>query len=170
MEVAKAGELGPRLQPDDGRECTTPKAPIPNTPVPGVASGAGLTCGGELFASGVLEGRALTLSTLAISLTRFADRVVVDETGLTGKFDWHIFWLPDEIARRANPGDGPSMFSALRDQAGLKLEPRRRPVEVLVVETRRTPGARLKIATTNGTTAAEFSGQTSSITAAARTP
>jgi len=134
MVVAKAGELGPRLQPDDGRECTTPKPPIPISPVSGVAPGA-LTCGGEMFASGILMGRALTLSTLAISLTRFADRVVVDETGLTGKFDWHIFWLPDEIALSTKPlGDGPSMFSAFRDQAGLKLEPRRRSVEVLVVE------------------------------------
>ena len=136
MVVGKPGELGPRLQPDDGRECTTPKLPIPKAPVAGVAPrGTPLTCGGEMFASGILVGRALTLSTLAISLTRFADRVVVDETGLSGKFDWHIFWLPDEIALSAKSlDDGPSMFSAFRDQAGLKLEPRRRPVEVLVVE------------------------------------
>jgi uncharacterized protein (TIGR03435 family) len=134
MTVAKPGELGPRLQPDDGRECTTPRPPIPIPISPsGVAPGA-LICGGEMFASGVLMGRALTLSTLAITLTRFADRVVVDETGLTGKFDWHIFWLPDEIALSGRSIDGPSMFSAFRDEAGLKLEPRRRPVEVLVVE------------------------------------
>jgi len=133
MTIAKPGELGPRLQPDDGRECTTPRPPIPISSVSGVTPGA-LTCGGEMFAPGVLMGRALTLSTLAITATRFADRVVVDETGLTGKFDWHILWLPDDIGLSGRSIDGPSMFSAFRDEAGLKLDPRRRFVEVLIID------------------------------------
>ena len=139
MVVAKAGEFGPGLRRDDGIDCTIPKAVFSQ---PG-ASGGGtqLVCGAELFSSGILAGRALPLSTLALTATRVADRVVIDETGLTGKFDWHLFWLPDNRALSDARISGPSMFTAFLEQAGLKLESRRRQVDVLVVERAERPEA-----------------------------
>ena len=137
MVVAKAGELGPRLRRDDGSDCATPKVVFPKPGAPD--GGAPLVCGGEMFTSGILVARALPLSTLALTATRVADRVVVDETELPGKFDWDIFWLPDDLALRDPRISGPSMFTALLEQAGLKLESRRRQIDVFVIERAERP-------------------------------
>jgi bla regulator protein blaR1 len=68
---------------------------------------------------------------------------VVDQTGIQGVFDFSMDWAPDMVApRRTADGQpavapdptGPSLFSALREQLGLKLEPGKGPVEVLVVD------------------------------------
>jgi uncharacterized protein (TIGR03435 family) len=61
-----------------------------------------------------------------------ADRSVVDMTGLDGFFDLTLDWMPDDSQSDAPPG--PSLFTALEQQAGLKLEARRSAVEFLVVD------------------------------------
>jgi uncharacterized protein (TIGR03435 family) len=68
-------------------------------------------------------------------LDEVGGRVVVDETGLTGHYDWVL----DQIALRPSGPNTPeeptiSIFQALPDQLGLRLEPRKAPLEVLVVE------------------------------------
>ena len=139
MVVAKPGEFGPKLHRNDDTDCTIVAAPVPADPAAPLPP-ASVPCGAEMFTNGYLRARAVAIPNLAISLTRFADRVVVNETGLTGKFDWDLFWLPDSLALSvAQPIEGPSMFSAFRDQAGLKLEPRRSVVDVLVVESAAHP-------------------------------
>ena len=69
----------------------------------------------------------------------WADRVVVDRTGLAGKFDWDLQWSPEGLATAAAPAAGLSLFTALREQLGLKLEPTREPVDVLVIERAERP-------------------------------
>jgi bla regulator protein BlaR1 len=63
-------------------------------------------------------------------------RVVLDKTGLTGRYDFSLQWTPDD-----SPGGAPlldssggSLFTALQEQLGLKLEPQKGPVEVLVID------------------------------------
>lgn len=63
-------------------------------------------------------------------------RVVVDRTGLTGYFKFTLEWTPDELSADATGG---SIFTALQEQLGLKLEPARGPVEVLVVDRAEPP-------------------------------
>lgn len=58
------------------------------------------------------------------------DRLVVDHTGLSGKFDWELAWESDPTATTT----GPSIFSALQEQLGLKLESTQASVEVLVID------------------------------------
>jgi uncharacterized protein (TIGR03435 family) len=53
------------------------------------------------------------------------DRPVVDFTGLAGRFDLTLDW---------GPVDGPSIFSAMEEQLGLRLEARKMPLEVLIVD------------------------------------
>jgi len=67
-------------------------------------------------------------------------RPVIDKTGLTGQYDYSLAYLPEQMltARaNANPGgqdDRPGVFTALQEQLGLKLEVRKAPAEVLVID------------------------------------
>jgi uncharacterized protein DUF3738 len=83
--------------------------------------------------------RALDFSTLVTSLATWTDRVVVDRSGLTGRFDWDLQWTPDQLSPDAARPPDLSLFTALREQLGLKLESQRGMVEVLVVERAERP-------------------------------
>src|ERR1700691_545838 len=92
------------------------------------------------------------LSVIAQSLDRFADllahqtgRLVVDKTGLKGNYDFTLKWTPDEGRGQmpgGTPGDaappsdanGPTIFTALQEQLGLKLESQKGPVDTLVID------------------------------------
>lgn len=69
--------------------------------------------------------------------------LVVDKTGLTGKYDWYLKWTPLEAEMAANskaddgsaPGsDAPGLLTALQEQLGLKLEPSKGPVQIVVID------------------------------------
>ena len=82
-------------------------------------------------------------------LSRMFRRSVVDKTGLTGKFDITLEWTPDEAPGVQAPsgappppvsdGTGPSIFTAIQEQLGLKLESQKGPVEILVIERAEKP-------------------------------
>jgi uncharacterized protein (TIGR03435 family) len=61
------------------------------------------------------------------------DRPVVDQTGLKGKYDFKLTWTKDN-APASEENAAPSFFTAIQEQAGLKVEPSRGEVEVLVVD------------------------------------
>jgi uncharacterized protein (TIGR03435 family) len=82
----------------------------------------------------------IPMSQLASLLSSMFQRVVIDKTGLTGNFDFGLTWTPDRApqarlpeAPAGNP-DSPSIFSALSEQLGLKLNSAKRQVEVLVID------------------------------------
>jgi uncharacterized protein (TIGR03435 family) len=88
-----------------------------------------------------LDASKITMQKLADLLARMTGQPVLDSTGLTGVFDFKLEWSPDETQKLLPQGEtapvagsGPSIFSALQDQLGLKLESRKGPVEVLVVD------------------------------------
>jgi uncharacterized protein (TIGR03435 family) len=87
-----------------------------------------------------MSSRGATMWTLAVNLSVFVDRTVVDQTGLTQTFDYDLEWNPDAIALGGAPAatntssDRPSLFTALQEQLGLKLESTRGPVDVLVID------------------------------------
>jgi uncharacterized protein (TIGR03435 family) len=80
---------------------------------------------------------ALIVSVLQMAVL---DRPVLDKTGLTGNFDFDLVWTPDETqfgGRGASmPGDpdAPNIFTAFQEQLGLKLEPQKALVDVLVID------------------------------------
>jgi uncharacterized protein (TIGR03435 family) len=75
---------------------------------------------------------------LADQLSNTAGRPVLDKTGLNGEFAYDLkFTLPDIVANGGS--DIPSMFTALQEQLGLRLEPQNAPVEILVVESAQKP-------------------------------
>jgi uncharacterized protein (TIGR03435 family) len=71
-------------------------------------------------------------------LTGQTQRVVIDRTGLSGAWDFDLTFAPPEVAADANR-DLPSLFTALQEQLGLKLEPSRGPVDVFVIDSVKRP-------------------------------
>lgn len=91
--------------------------------------------------------RGVTLAQMADALTQeFSSelgRVVVDKTGIQGRYDFALKWMPNSGAALANggtdgsaipPDSGPSLFTAIQEQLGLKLESTNGPVQVLVID------------------------------------
>jgi uncharacterized protein (TIGR03435 family) len=89
------------------------------------------SCGTRVREPGTLTGIAVESPSLARTLDALIGTVVTDETGLSGQFDFTLKWAPDGAA---GASDGLSIFTAVQEQLGLKLEPRRTPVDVIVVK------------------------------------
>jgi uncharacterized protein (TIGR03435 family) len=89
------------------------------------------------------QSEGVDLKELANMLSRRVGRPVINQTGLAGEFRFELSWLPDlpasQAADPAAANDGPSLFTALQEQLGLKLESSRGPVEVLVIESVERP-------------------------------
>jgi len=99
---------------------------------------------------GELTGQALPIASLAHLLSQQLGRDVLDQTGLKGNYDFTLKWTPEpgEGMMLGGPGgggpppesapppdtSGPSLFTAIQEQLGLKLESRKGPVEVLVID------------------------------------
>ena len=84
-----------------------------------------------------IKAVSMTMARLALSLSAVVGRVVTDETGLQDAYDLELtFAREGPLPPGAPPADpdAPSIFTALREQLGLRLEGRRGPVEVLVVD------------------------------------
>jgi uncharacterized protein (TIGR03435 family) len=89
---------------------------------------------------GEIDAEACTMHQLALKLSESVHLPVADLTAVEGTFDFKLEWTPDEMRARppgAAPADlasGPSLFEALQEQLGLKLQPRKVPTEVLVID------------------------------------
>ena len=70
------------------------------------------------------------------------DRPVVDQTGLTGKFDFRLTWTPDDLQSATRSADAPpDLFAAIQDELGLKLVSAKAPVNVMVIDRVQRPSA-----------------------------
>jgi len=77
---------------------------------------------------------------LARRLQQLVEAIVVDQTDLAAAYDFTLDYVrPRNFAERQGATDGVSIFTALREQLGLRLEPRRGPVEVMVIESIERP-------------------------------
>jgi uncharacterized protein (TIGR03435 family) len=94
------------------------------------APGPGATIG-----SGQLKGSKISMSILADLLAQLLDRTVRDDTGISGDFDVKLNWGPGQTADM----DGPSIFTALQEQLGLKLNAQKGPVEILIIDSAERP-------------------------------
>lgn len=98
---------------------------------------------------GQLTGMAAPMPQLANLLSTQLGRPVVDKTELKGKYDFKIEWTPDPSQGGEKPGqlppgveapppptdpDGPSIFTAIQEQLGLRLESQKGPVETIVID------------------------------------
>ena len=106
---------------------------------------------------GVIVGQAIPVANLVRFLSFEFHSPVLDKTGLTGKYDVNLTWAPDEsegmMMRPLNgpappagypppaPTTGPSIFTALEEQLGLKLEAHKEPGDVIVIDHIEQPSA-----------------------------
>jgi uncharacterized protein (TIGR03435 family) len=143
------GKNGPKMKE---AEDTGSPAPQP--------SGGRLFSGGRgriQIGRGRVDVKSFTLPAFTDLLSRQMDRPVLDETGLKGMYDFTLEWTPDERQRMAfmamggpPPGgeapvraggadggaqpSGPDIFAAVQEQLGLKMESKKSPVEIFVID------------------------------------
>jgi uncharacterized protein (TIGR03435 family) len=143
------GKLGPEMKKSE-TDCAAlaaargrgPGGPPPSGPP---APGQPMPCGIRIGMGNLVMGGA-SLGQFAQSLAMFVGRMVSDKTGLTGGWDLNLTWTPDNMPQRP-PGapdpqingaaidpNGPSIFTAIQEQLGLKLDSQRGPVDVLVID------------------------------------
>jgi uncharacterized protein (TIGR03435 family) len=138
-----ADAVGPNLRPTT-ISCAEVRA---QTARSGAAQfGNGGPCGITTSANALITGRVsvqgMPINLLTAIASRDAGRPVVDKTGLTGNFDIDLTWTPQVFLKGpfnrerfpAIDPNGPSIFLAVQEQLGLKLEPEDGPAEVLVID------------------------------------
>jgi uncharacterized protein (TIGR03435 family) len=140
------GRLGPQLKQSDvdcaalaaarraagaapaggGVSASTPSAPPP----PGQRRQCTMT-----MAGGTLRAGSVPIASLIATLSSVVQRIVVDRTGLTGGFDFDLAFSTEQSADATSP----SVFTAVQEQLGLKLDSVRVPMDVLVVDSVERP-------------------------------
>jgi uncharacterized protein (TIGR03435 family) len=101
--------------------------------------------GGIRAACGQMTGTMASMANLAVYLERQLRRPVVDRTGLSGRYNFQLEWTPDSgpcstpldgsgPGAPVNSSDGPSIFTAVQEKLGLKLESTKGPVTVIVID------------------------------------
>jgi len=114
------GRSGSKLKEIDGTDADA-------KPGTGIRSGCGQ-----------MTGTRSTMANLAFMLSRQLGRPVLERTGISGVYDFQLQWTPEagecpEPATGIDP-DGPSLFTALQSQLGLKLDSTKGPVEIIVID------------------------------------
>jgi uncharacterized protein (TIGR03435 family) len=123
----------------------TAAKPFPNPPAVAKNGPGSLMLTGR----GKLEAEGTTMPYVATVLENQVQRKVVDRTGLTGAYDFTLTWTPDQpgnveaggVALPAGDESAPSIFTAVQEQLGLKLEASKGPVDVIVVDQIEKPEA-----------------------------
>ncbi len=143
----KDGKLGPNLTEAKENGCTTPDPTRPpSRPEPGQPPAR--YCGQQMMSMKTMTTVSVPVANIVPMLARMLGRTVIEKTGLTGKYDISLEWTPDESQTAQLPPDarpapsdmpGPTIFTALQEQLGLKLESQKGPVDILVVDRAEKP-------------------------------
>jgi uncharacterized protein (TIGR03435 family) len=150
LTVAKPGKTGPGLVEYQQGSCpdfdaTKPRAPSEPGKLPTVY------CGNFFRGRSWMKGAAVPLANLVDGLSPVVGGTVIDETGLSGKYNISLEWTPAPTASvpplsdapNAPPPEstGPTIFTALQEQLGLKLQSRKGLVQLLVIDHAEKPDA-----------------------------
>jgi uncharacterized protein (TIGR03435 family) len=139
LVVARIGQLGPAIRPST-LGCGNPSKPsgsvVPSNP-------SEFTCGMRIAPGQMVMG-GTPMPQFATILPSFVQRVVIDRTGLEGAYDFRLSWTPEGLRRGAPPPgapalppvdpDGATIFTALQEQLGLRLDPQQAPLDVIVID------------------------------------
>jgi hypothetical protein len=140
--------LGPKLRRSEFGNPTlrgnpnNPPIPLATFGTPACDVAGGARCSPGLDVAGVFKGGAMTTTELTVYLAKWLDRPVLDRTGLAATFDVEFQFSPEGLPGAPTeppgverpPSEGPSIFTAVREQLGLKLESTKGAVDVLVID------------------------------------
>jgi uncharacterized protein (TIGR03435 family) len=93
---------------------------------------------------GMFKGEGLSIAAIANQFSYIVHYTVVDKTGLTGAYDVDLKWTPDDAGTPdgdAAAESSPSIFTAVQEQLGLKLNSTKGPVETLIIDHAEMPSA-----------------------------
>jgi uncharacterized protein (TIGR03435 family) len=137
LVIAKSGS---KLLESTSNSCVVPDISVP-PPTPG--QGTRPACG-TLYArrDGRMQGAGVEVGKIAQVLSGILNTPVTNSTGLNGRYDVQLEWTPDEdlipnngpVPQPPPEGVGPSLFTALQERLGLKLESKRSAVQVIVID------------------------------------
>ena len=142
LVLSEPGKFGPQLTShSNAAECTDSTTgailsqPGPDQAMPAYCDGFFMNPRpGDLRTT----GNGITMDMLGPYLIQFLDRTVVNQTGLNGTFDFNLefapFMGPGSQPSGTVGNSKPSIFTAIREQLGLKLEPQTGPVDVIVID------------------------------------
>lgn len=141
LVVARAdGKLGPQLRRSDVDCDALFAARRGGAPPPPREPGEPPPCGLMGGPARTIAGGA-SMQQLAANLSVRLERLVIDKTGLAGRFAFNLAWTPDRLPTEAPPPgvppidpNGPSLFTALQEQLDLKLEPANGHPDALVID------------------------------------
>ncbi|HEV2646930.1 MAG TPA: TIGR03435 family protein, partial [Acidobacteriaceae bacterium] len=74
-----------------------------------------------------------TMADLTLEMEFYVGKPIVDQTGLTGRYNFTLIWTKDDDPQQA-PNAAPGLFTAIQEQLGLKLEAKKGPADVLVID------------------------------------
>jgi len=148
LVLVKPGVTGPNLQPHPLSDaCAAPAADQSAAPAAHTASAVGdlpVVCGVIAHVPSTAPGqhyggRAVSLSLFATSIPTMTGlaampRPVVDETGLTGLYDFTLSWMHDSSGDEAISDNIANIHDALKRQLGLELKPSHAPISFLIVD------------------------------------
>jgi uncharacterized protein (TIGR03435 family) len=131
------GQLGEHLQKSN-TDCKLPVAPRTGPIDLSVPNQCGVLMGGP----GRMNFRGVTMETLAAQLSGRVGRSVVDRSGLEGRYDLDVEFAPQPVRSDGSDpslgdrpaSDAPSIYTALTEQLGLKLESQKQQVDVTVID------------------------------------
>jgi len=139
------GKLGPNMHPSS-TDCEAVRAASDAAAREGRTNNPNtsdrVVCGVRNSGYGRFQFGGNPMSLFANALANQVARVVTDRTGLSGNWDFELTFTPERIRQQALAGtvppdvdpNGPSIFTAIQEQLGLKLESTKGPVQVLVID------------------------------------
>jgi uncharacterized protein (TIGR03435 family) len=130
LVVAKSGS---KLKAGD------PEKPMDEKSQKGVPHGFAIGGPGVMARPGQIVGHAVSMKQLTHALMRGGrlDRTVMDKTGLSGRYDFVLYWTPDNATPTED--SGPTFFTALDEELGLRLVSVKEPIQVIVVDQLKRP-------------------------------
>jgi len=143
LTVAKGGRLGPKMKKSD-RTCDSLGTGVTALVIAVPPASGDPACGYTPSGVGRIVGVGLDVATI-IDLLSALRLPIVDQTGLNDRYDIDVTYTPTPfsagtLAQRGGtpmPGvdpDGPSLFNAIEEQLGLKLQPKRMPIPVVIID------------------------------------
>jgi bla regulator protein blaR1 len=147
LTLVKPGQPGPAMKPANGDDCS-PAAFAARRGQPPPAPGTPLPVCGIQQGPGRIRFGGFPLSLFATGISNRLGRATVDRTGLTGNWDFELTFAaevppagalpPGALINGADPSavdpNAPDLFTAVREQLGIKIESTKGPVEVLVID------------------------------------